>query len=65
MDEYMLIRLPNEGEIAMNLSNIVHWDISNVRVIGDSVFFEANGSTLGARLEEFEKYLPKHLTNDK
>lgn len=63
MDEYMWITLPNEGEIPFNLRNVLNWDITDVNVVGKTVFFKANDSTFSARLEEFEKYFPKLLHN--
>lgn len=63
MDDYMWITFPNEGEIAVNIRNMVHWGITNVRVIGDSVFFDAMNGTFSARFNEFEKYFPKLLHN--
>jgi len=49
------IRYPNEGDILINESNIINWDISNVRDIGEEVFFKTGGVTLSMKKKDFKR----------
>ena len=49
------IRYPNEGDILINESNIINWDISNVRYIGEEVFFKTGGVTLSMKKKDFKR----------
>lgn len=55
MGEKLKVRFPNEGDILINESNIINWDISNVRYIGEEVFFKTGGVTLSMEKKDFKR----------
>lgn len=59
MGEKLKVRFPNEGDILINESNIINWDISNVRYIGEEVFFKTGGVTLSMEKKDFKRCFNK------
>ena len=55
MGDKLKVRFPNEGDILINESNIINWGISNVREIGEEVFFKTGGLTLSMEKKDFKK----------
>ena len=55
MGNKLKVRFPNEGDILINESNIINWGISNVREIGEEVFFKTGGVTLSMEKKDFKK----------
>ena len=55
MENKLKVRFPNEGDILINESNIINWDISNVRDIGEEVFFKTGGVTLSMEKKDFKR----------
>ena len=55
MENKLKVRFPNEGDILINESNIINWDISNVRHIGEEVFFKTGGVTLSMEKKDFKR----------
>ena len=55
MENKLKVRFPNEGDILINESNIINWDISNVRYIGEEVFFKTGGVTLSMEKKDFKR----------
>jgi hypothetical protein len=49
------IRYPNEGDILINESIIINWDISNVRETGEEVFFKTEDMTLSMKKKDFKR----------
>lgn len=55
MGEKLKVSFPNEGDILINESNVINWDISNVRYIGEEVFFKTGGVTLSMEKKDFKR----------
>jgi len=55
MGNKLKVRFPNEGDILINESNIINWGISNVREIGEEVFFKTGGVTLSMEKKDFKR----------
>ena len=55
MGDKLKIRFPNESDILINESNIVNWDPTNIREIGEEVFFKTGDITLSMEKKDFKK----------
>jgi len=74
MNDCIYIGFPNEGEVLMNLRLLYNWNMTDFKIVGDTVFFNSDGNTFSIRLEDFnlyfknlvkdEKFLQKDLTTD-
>jgi len=61
MSEEVFITLPNEGEIPFSVDLIAKWNPTNVREVGNTIFFTYGGSSFSMRKEDFET----HFNNKK
>lgn len=65
MENKLKVRFPNEGDILINESNIINWDISNVRYIGEEVFFKTGGVTLSMEKKDFKRCFNNKKINNR
>jgi len=63
MGDKLKVRFPNEGEILINESNIVNWDPTNIREIGEEVFFKTGGVTLSMEKKDFKSCFHNNKKN--
>lgn len=59
MDDYIYVGFPNEGEILINLRLLYNWDMTDIKLIGDTVFFRVDGTTFSIRLVDFKTHFEK------
>ena len=55
MGDKLKVRFPNEGDILIDENNIVNWDTTNIREIGEEVFFKTGDITLSMKKKDFKK----------
>lgn len=59
MDEWINVGFPNEGEMPINLRLLYNWDMTDIKLIGDTVFFRSDGNTFSIRLVDFKIHFKK------
>lgn len=50
----MIINIPNEGEINIDRSIVEKWHITDIKIIGDVVFFSVDGSSMSMGKNDFD-----------
>lgn len=54
-----MLGIANEGEKAFELDLILGWEISKQTFVGDTVFFEADGSFFSMKRSDYNQYIKK------
>ena len=54
-----MLGIANEGEMAFDLDLVLGWEISKQTYVGDTVFFQADGSFYSMKRSDYNEYFKK------